>query len=373
VDDAGRALLAGGLRRRSVFDEAPGVARGGVFGGFGPVLALARGRSGHYTGRDAALAGNRRGDAVVAWTRYPYDPEGSSCERCYEVFARVRRAGGQFGPRVTIARRQDVGDLEVALNAEGRGVVAWADEPRNTSPVRVRMLSPSGRWGELEELPDVVPDRSAFFDSPSDLAAAISPRGRVLLAWSTIGFAEGDAPDSGQPVYMTWRGLRPGLAPVSVLSPRSAIDNDRLGRLDAAFVSGERAVVAWTEESDERARVRAALVRAGSVLTSRRLSDSQDASAADVAASGGRAVVMWTTRNAQDDFRTWEPTLLRASLLTERGFGAAKPVSSTRDTGVVGDADAAFDRRGRAVAIWTRYPRDDKPGSAILTASRPVR
>jgi hypothetical protein len=376
VDDAGRALVAGLLERgRSAFDDVPGVSRGGVFGGFGPPLALTPGRRGRYTGREAALAGNRRGDAIVAWTRYPYDPEGSGCERCYEVFARVRRAGGDFGPAVRVASRQTLGDLEVALNASGRGVVAWADRPQGSSPVRMRMLSPGGRWGGLEELPDVLPDRSAFFDSPSDLAAAISGRGRVFLAWSTIGYGMGDESDIGLPVYMTWRGLRPGLAPVRALSPSSAVDADGLSPLDATFVSGERAVVAWTEESGERAAVRAAVVRDGEVVSTRRLSDgARDARVADVAArADGRAVAMWTTRNAQDDFDIWEPTLLQASLFTGRGFGAAKPVSRAADTGVIAESEAAFDGGGRAVAIWARLPRSDKPGSSVLTSARRVR
>jgi hypothetical protein len=266
-------------------------------------------------------------------------------------------------------------DLRVALNARGRGVVAWSNEPQGTSPVRARLLSPGGRWGALEQLPDVRSDRSAFFDSPAGFTAATSPRGRVLVAWTTIGSGEGDEPDYGRPVYASARPLRCGFTPALELSPSSAIDGEGIARIDAAYMSGERALVAWTDGRTEYAQVHAAVLRGATLVAQQQLTrGSQDAQPADVAAdSGRRAMVMWSTRNAQRDFTQWEPTLLRSSLYSDERFGATKPVSPAGDRASVGNAEVAFDRAGdRALAIWIRYARGDNPASTILSASRPA-
>lgn len=374
VGNRGRALVAGGMEAgRSVYDDVPAVSGGTVFGGFDGRVPLTRGMRGRYTGNGFTLAANRRGDAVVAWTRYPYPSD--DCERCDEVFARVRRAGGPFGPTFTVARKQDLVEVRAAMNAHGDAVVAWSNVAFSGGPVRARLLSPTGRWGGIEDLPGSDEDDPDLRGDPSALAVAMSPRGRVLLAWSTYGVGVGDEGEYGLPVFTSTRTLGSGFTPARQLSPVAAINGFSDSPIDAAPLAGERFLVAWSDGRAKRAQVRAAVLRNARVVGERRVSDpARDALEAGVATSGGRGVVMWATRSAGEDLGQWDPTQLAASVFTGDRFGAPKAVSDPRNRASVDSPRLAVDRaHGRVAAIWVDYGvRDDSPNS-VRISSRAVR
>jgi hypothetical protein len=373
----GRSTLVGYLPTRSLYtDELPVFARGGAAGPTPPVGQLDRRPSGRVIVGSPVIAGNDRGDAIVAWNRYGPEPKGEGCRDCDDVVARISRAGGPFGPRVLVARHQTLWDLRVAMNARGDAVVAWSNVDYGGGEVLTRVVSAAGRWKRVETVPGAERD-SYIGDSATDLAPAIGPKGEVLLAWAST-WEPGDINSDAFPnsVYMAQRSLggRFGRA-VKLAEDAAKMDEHAVGHLDATITTGGRGIVAWTEQgADEVPRVRAAVVGAGAKNTTRTLAaDPRGAEVDDVAAGPrNQAVILWSTRSRYAE--EFDPTLLRASLYRSGSFGPAHTVSSPGDHASTYGAVAAIDPASRrATALWLAYAGKDGNRSRALASSRAIR
>ncbi|MDQ3934473.1 MAG: hypothetical protein M3340_07560, partial [Actinomycetota bacterium] len=322
-----------------------------------------------------ALAGNARGDAIVAWSRYGPEEDGFGCEKCDDVIARVRRDGRPFGPRVVVARRQTMRDLRVAMNARGDAVVAWTDATADR--VHARYLTDQDRWKKVDTVPD--PARRGYLgDSATDFAAAIGPEGQVVLAWaSTAEPGDINSDPFPQPVYAAVRPRDGRLGKGIELADNTAQPHGAaaaVGHLDAAITTRGEVLVAFTDQvADGPPRVRAAILAGDTVVADRTLSTDpkRGGELVDVAPGRrGEALVLWATTRYSEGFLA---TGLQATLLRGRTYGPTHQVTSPADRAEVGDAVAAIDPAGRrAHAMWLRYGGRDGNGSRVLTSSRAI-
>jgi hypothetical protein len=354
VDDRGRVVHVGFAadRRRNSF---PAVATG-TLGRTGPVqpLDVHRPRR-HFF--DLQAAGNRRGDAIVAWSTLR-DYTGEECDTCEDVFVRVRRRGGAFGPRRRIASGTTLDDLRVAMSETGEAAVLWTKMiDFSGGEAYARTLGRDGAWTARERIPGngyTVPSEGA-----TDIALAMGSRGRVLVAFASFAFGEGaDNNDYPQSVDYSVRRSGGGFTPLRALSPRSAIggrqefSEGEIGHLDAAYLDGDTALVAWTAfDEEDRAHAHAALVRGETVVRKQAFTSGPlQAEVADVVAGpGGTGLVLFYTRGSQ--FYFWEPRELRSVLARGGAFEPARTVR--RGDNEIVFAQAGFDARsGRATAAW---------------------
>jgi hypothetical protein len=351
VDDAGRALLVGPKPHRR--DSLPGVISGSLGGGLGRAQALDVPRPQGLYYLDAAA--NRRGDAIVAWTVF------RTCERCDSIYVRTRRAGGPFGPVRRVASRTDADGLHVAMNDAGEAAVVWPQSiGYSDGDIFARVMRSDGRWTSR----DKVPNNGGWTISPdgnNDIAIALSPRGRLLVAWASTIFGEGADPNEYTlPVEYSVRRGRGGFTPSKHLSRSSALggrsegQGSGVGHLDAAYVGSDTALVAWTEhDQGDRAHVSAALVRGAKIATRRTLSSGAlEAEVADVAGRAGRGVLLIYTRGS--NFWDWQPRELRASPVTGSTIG--DPVTLRRGRNEIDLAQVAIEPLG-ATALWVERLR----------------
>ena len=159
VDDAGGAVVAWGTEE-------------GGYDGAGAVMVALRPPGGKLRPplqlkaiRPAALAvaGNARGDALVAWS---YSTE---------IQYAFRPAGGDFGP-VSVAPGAPGLVVGATLDPDGTATLVWSkyDVARGTYVVYTSTRPPGGEFGQPHELGGV----------PATAILAASRNGRALLVWN---------------------------------------------------------------------------------------------------------------------------------------------------------------------------------------------
>ena len=364
VDGSGRAVHFGFANG----DAVPAVATGPL-GRPGRVhrLDVNRPRRAFFA---LEAAGNRRGDAIVAWSAVRNFPD---CERCEDVFVSVRRGGGAFGPRRRIAGDTSLDDLRVAMNEAGEAVVLWTRTfEYDGGEAYARVMGSDGDWSARERIPGdgyTVPS-----DGATDIALAMDSGGRALVAFASMTFGEGADPND-YPLPVEYSVRRPGrgftglrqLSRDSAIGGRQGFVQGRLGNLDAAYVGAGTALVAWTAfaEEDRHAHAGAALVRGVEVVRRQALSSGPlEAEIADVAAGpGGTGLVLLYTRGQY--FHSWVPRELRSVLVRDGAFEPAQVVR--RGGSEIDFASAGIDSRGRARAAWIERLRHGR--TAVRTAS----
>ena len=118
-----------------------------------------------------ALAANAAGDVIAAWWR---DDGNAAVIRVVE-----RRAAGPL-QAVRTRSPDDARVPAVAINQRRDRVIAWYRH----GFIEARVRRPGHGWGSVLEVA-----RSAH--TPTMFRATLDPRGRVMLAWSTIDYQEG--------------------------------------------------------------------------------------------------------------------------------------------------------------------------------------
>ncbi len=176
-------------------------------------------------GSPGAAAINARGDRVVAW----WGPTG--------VWARIRRAGGSWGPQLLAARaaRGPSGSLRAAVTPGGRVVVAWATaDVRESAPLRlaagVALHERTGAWRafglERSTLASVV------LADTDQAIPVIDSLGRTYVTWT--GVAGGAlAVKFGQ---LTGSGVR-GATAASAGIPGATVEDAAAGPRGALVIS----------------------------------------------------------------------------------------------------------------------------------------
>ncbi len=167
-----------------------------VFGALAVVAALAIGATPALAGwsepwavsrsdagvRYIALATDPRGDAALAWAS---ESDLGAMPTWASVHVAFVGAGDRLVER-TLWHSSDalVGDVAVALDAQGEPTVAWIDAARGrggealyTHTIRAAYRSRSDKWSP----PQIVGHSGPFLSA--DLRLAASPDGEVLLAW----------------------------------------------------------------------------------------------------------------------------------------------------------------------------------------------
>jgi len=185
---ARRAVVA--TTRQVGRDTPPGIRLevrfGRTDGTFGRRVAIRT----HPGLRSVSLAVNARGDAALAW----FEDRGVRTDR---VYVALGRAGKGFGaPRQLATGR--IRGVAAAIGRRGDVLVAW--DARGV--VRTR-LKPRGK--AAFRATDTIRSRPAYF---AQMAAAVTPSGRAVLAWSAQFASEGG--ERG-PVFVD-AAIRPAVA-----------------------------------------------------------------------------------------------------------------------------------------------------------------
>jgi hypothetical protein len=168
------------------------------------------------------LAGNRRGDAVVAFWRYSGQQ--------YSIYAAYRPAGERFGAAQLLVTGF-VGDPAVAIGADGEAVVSW------TEGTGVFVASRAAGGSAFDAAVDVAPATRANGD-----AGVAIDGGRTLVSWVT---APRLGPNSVLVAQRT-TPTAPFTTPVAVsvagiTAPRQAPE---------VVIARGRAIAAWTQRVD---------------------------------------------------------------------------------------------------------------------------
>jgi hypothetical protein len=269
------------------------VALGRANRGFDRPRTLATGGLPTMDSQSVAVAYGAGGDLLVA-----YSTARRSIPSRPAIAARVRRAGGSFGPAQELGPRQPLTRLVAATARDGRMVVAWGSQDAGEEASRpwvVRAaVRPAGRarFGR-----DQLLDPGGInLRVPGRVALGMSPDGRATVAWSNV---RGDFAAPRYPVRAASTGPTGGFGPVTQLADNGA--------------------------------------------------------AQDVAAGAdGTALVAWGSLIPGEDESGFAPLFATIRAPSSAGFGAPEQISPPA-AGVAG-ADVAFDRRtGRPTAVWQAF------------------
>lgn len=240
-------------------------------------------------GSDMRFATNRRGDAIMLWTR------GAPTETT--TWVSVRRAGAEWSRERQVPTVQRFSRPLVDLDEAGAATIAWTEsdeppEPCSPGPgycpdderVRTVTLSPQGDWSSVKTLSGT---------DATQLRLSVAPDGGAVLTWARPPeTAEGAvrSPDG------TWSGaekLVPGVWPV------------------AEALSGGRVFFAWRaayERRDAQVAVREADGRLGPAHTVAP-AGSQASGPRLAAGPDGLLALSWSSsKNGTSPMDSWGPS-----------------------------------------------------------------
>jgi hypothetical protein len=179
VDLGGGRLAQLILTPRRLNTMAAAVALGrttGRFAGRQPVTAA-------VFGVRASLAGDARGDLVLAWIEA--GPGGAH----RSVWASLRPAGGRFAaPRRLASAAVDALQVTAAAGLRGDAVVAY---PSRSGRMLARVRRHGHGWGSQQDL------GLAAVGTENDVAPYATPAGRVLVAWYSTQLCSGGCQSPG--------------------------------------------------------------------------------------------------------------------------------------------------------------------------------
>lgn len=302
-----------------------------------PVMLSAAGEN----ARDAQVAVDARGDAVVVWDRF----DGAH----WRVQATRRPLAGPWSRPVTLsAAGQDGRFPQVAVDAKGDALVVWGRLDGAHSRILAASRRPGGAWTSPVTL-------SGSEHAVGDPQAAMDAKGDVVVVWGRLDRAAGleQAQAVRRPVGGAWT------SPVTLSGPEDAV-----GAPQVAVDRNGDAVVVWTA----RGGVHSARRPAGGAWTSPvKLSKREfRASTPQVAMDAkGDAVAVW---------QRWDGVNYRVQA-TRRPAGGpwANSVTLSAAGGDAGYPDVAMDVQGNAVAVWTRSDGTNTRAQARgLDAAGPV-
>jgi hypothetical protein len=181
---------------------------------------------GVYSGADYGsppldVAYGSNGDLVVVFQGT--SEVGHANTKTLRIVARVKRAGGKFGPITVIGPGQGATSLATAVAPNGRAVIGWGTALSGgtnldgTWMVRAALLAPHAK----SFAPAQLLDPGGVVDEPNTgVNVAIGPDGTATLAWS--GVTVKPAPvDQGfvRPARVATAGPTAGFGPTTQLAP----------------------------------------------------------------------------------------------------------------------------------------------------------
>jgi hypothetical protein len=344
-------------------------------GAAGDVLATRR-LVRHAVVRSADIAGNARGEAVVAWVQArPFVPgRGESGPHAFQELHALRAAAvtpaGRVGAVRTLQRTWSYkvdygGQVTAAVGHDGRalvGMVSGHGGRRGRRSVDAFVRRPGQRFSAARR----VGPQSGF----GELAAAFTSSGRAVIAWGTQDGGE----EAGQPWVVRAATISPALrrwTRPQILDPGQVADRP-VGGLAAAGLTDGTVAVAWSAVTAGRPYV-AHPVRVTVSSHEGRFGPSStlapDGAVGSLAAArDGRLLLTWSTT---PDYATpgVVPRTQAMAALRPPGaasFGTPEPLA---DPDVASPPLAAFLPDGRAVAIWAARPNGQDPSQGVGTTS----
>jgi hypothetical protein len=121
--------------------------------------------SGGQLASDVQIAGNRRGDQVVAWKACDTTPDCS-------VWAALRQGGGRFGRAIQLGPTDADQDPVVAISPSGLAIVSWIGSGRVVAA-----------WGSVSGGRLTGPRMLSSTGDESAPALGFSPTGQALAVW----------------------------------------------------------------------------------------------------------------------------------------------------------------------------------------------
>jgi hypothetical protein len=169
---------------------------------------------------EITVAIDARGRVIATWVRTRCRRgERQTCGMYAAVQARMRSAGGGWGPIVTLGRVVLFdSSLCSAVDARGGAIVAWT----GTVGVRAVYVSPSGRFGRTVTL------GAGAAEAGRGIDVAMSPGGRAYVAWSVASASDPDRPTIDVAVRVLrgkWSRMQ-RVAPRPATHPRLAVASD---------------------------------------------------------------------------------------------------------------------------------------------------
>ena len=160
--------------------SAAAVALGSTAGAFGHALGV---RGSVFAGR-ASLAGDARGDLLLAWI----SADRNGYHR--KVWASVRPAGRAFGPPQLLNGSAETERVQAGLGARGAMAIAFATkQPHGRMFARVRV---AGRgWGPQQNI------GPAAVGTESDVSVFVTTSGEAVVAWYHTQLCSGGCESPG--------------------------------------------------------------------------------------------------------------------------------------------------------------------------------
>jgi hypothetical protein len=232
---------------------------------------------------DTTMAFNTRGELVVAYV----GTRG-------RVQARVQRPGGAFGPARSLGEQDGALDLDAAMTARGRILVAWSTQDGGFEighPPRVQAVfgsASSGRFGPDVHLLDPGPRPGDFNPEQipeASVTATLAPDGSATLAWNqTNGVSIATSNHDGH------------------LRPSTRLTSDRGGYPGVQTADDGRTLMVWHTRGQIFARLRAPGATAFGPIE--RVARTKDASGLDLRfdANTHRPVVSWIRAEGHNRF-----------------------------------------------------------------------
>jgi hypothetical protein len=314
-----------------------------------------------------ALAVDSRGDALAAWTEYRPPASRGALWGSFRIRAAWRPPCRAFARPVTLLVTQALdyehnGAVTAAIGRDGRAVVVFADARENPGRDRRLVLAWTRSSGRGFGRTLVVGPHAGF----ARMAAAVTERGRVIVAWGTQ--------DGGEQADTPWIVRAATLAPGSLrfsvaqtLDPGGGV-NRPVGDIALAVAPDGRATVAWsgvrrTSGPDLAFPVTTA-TSDGAGRFGRATELAPSGAVGDVAVrADGAAIVAWA-----------QGLLTGDAILTNQAFAAARPAGATAfaapeaiaDPDVASPPTVAFNPvTGSPTIAWVARPNGVDPSMGI--------
>jgi hypothetical protein len=331
VDDVGNAVV---VWRRSnggdVVVQSNTLSEAGVAGARQTISDDAQDAS------DPVVGVDDDGNALIAWEF------GSGADR--RIQARIRTEAGTLEDTATLPDTGGASVLpEVAVAADGDGVIAWLGHDGTASRVRAVSFSAAGDVGDMETI------STSDIDAES-VGVGIGDDGDAVVSW--LRFADEH-----------FRVFARTFSADGVLGGR--LELSRAGEdaflPEIAVAANGRSAVTWQRFDGSDFRVQAVPISAAGVPgTVKTLSaDGSDANSAAIGIDGdGDSVIVW---ERSGDARIHAQTMTKASDL-----GTRADLSDVG--GSAGQAQVGVDSAGDAHAVWAR---DDGGDEIVQVATGP--
>jgi hypothetical protein len=281
-------------------------------------------------GSDPQVAFDGDGDALMVWMDTVLSAPTSSVIR-----ARTRTAGGAFGAVQNIsAINGDAAFPEVAVNADGDGVIVWMGHDGSKLRVYARARSAAGGLGPIQIISQAGQD--VFFPQ-----IAVAPNGAALAVWIA------EINDDNSQVKARARSAAGAWGPIINISHQGSVLQHEI-----AMDQDGDVLIIWNREGIQ-ARSRSA---AGALSPIQNVAQFGIFGKVAVDADGD-ALIVWDN--------------LFPARIEGRGRTAAGvlgPVQGISPTGAnVDTPDVGMDADGEAFIAWAQYPAG---GNAIIKGRR---